>query len=66
MASKTPQADAMTEPCQNCGYETPHTVTVELRTESADDQNAAFSREPYRVATCRECGDVRAKRMNDA
>ena len=66
MASKTPQADAMTEPCEACGRETPHAVTVELRTESTDDQNAAFSREPYRVSTCRECGDVRAKRMNNA
>lgn len=66
MASKTPQADAMAEPCQNCEYETPHAVTIELRAESADDKNAAFSREPYRVATCRECGEVRAERMNDA
>ncbi|NIB99924.1 hypothetical protein [Halobacterium sp. R2-5] len=66
MASKTPHADSMTEPCESCGRETPHTVTVELRTESAAEENAEFSREPYRVTTCRECGGRRAQRMNDA
>ncbi|MUV60426.1 hypothetical protein [Halobacterium sp. CBA1126] len=66
MASQPPQADAMTEPCPTCGTETPHAVAIELRTESAGGENAAFSREPYRVATCRECGAVRVERMNDA
>jgi hypothetical protein len=39
---------------------------VEIRTESTKAENAEFSREPYRVATCVVCGDEDAVRMNNA
>ncbi|ESS05376.1 MAG: hypothetical protein A07HB70_02419 [uncultured archaeon A07HB70] len=56
----------MRERCERCGAETPHDVRLEIRTESAASENAAFSREPYRVAACRRCGDESSTRMNDA
>jgi predicted nucleic-acid-binding Zn-ribbon protein len=56
----------MTEPCEECGQETLHQVEVELRTESSKRENAEYSREPYRVATCIQCGVTSAQRMNDA
>jgi len=54
------------EGCSDCGAQTPHAVAVEIRTESDDEENAAFSREPYRVTVCRVCGDETALRMNNA
>ena len=66
MASQVPETDKMVEPCANCGQETPHTVSVELWTESADGENASFSREPYRVSTCRTCGEEFVQRMSNA
>jgi ribosomal protein L37E len=66
MASKSPETDGMTELCERCGRATPHTVSVELRTESAQEENAEFSREPYRVAECRTCGEEKSQRMNNA
>ena len=66
MASQAPDPDEMVEPCANCERETPHSVTVELWTESAGASNASFSREPYRVSECRSCGEEFAQRMSDA
>jgi hypothetical protein len=66
MASKTPSTDGMTEACEACGRQTRHEVSVELRTESDDDQNAQFSREPYRVTRCCECDRTESQRMNNA
>lgn len=66
MASKTPETDGLTERCEHCGSVTAHRVSVELRTENEGGENAAFSREPYRVATCRACGEETNQRMNDA
>ena len=54
------------EPCSDCGSEAPHTVAIEIRTESPDPEKAAASREPYRVATCLHCGDETTLRMNNA
>ncbi|MFB6168258.1 MAG: hypothetical protein ABEJ43_05360 [Haloferacaceae archaeon] len=54
------------ERCDCCGGETPHDVRLEIRTESRESENAAFSREPYRVAACRLCGSESTIRMNDA
>jgi hypothetical protein len=66
MATRTPGFSDMAEPCDNCDRETPHTVSVELKTESAKTENAQFSREPYRVTECRICGEQRSQRMNNA
>jgi hypothetical protein len=54
------------EECHDCERETSHSVSIEIRTESKKRKNAAFSREPYRVSTCRACGTERALRMNNA
>ncbi|MBB6645978.1 DUF7835 family putative zinc beta-ribbon protein [Halobellus ruber] len=56
----------LTEECSQCGTRTPHTVSIELKTESTKEANRAFSREPYRVTECRACGDTRSQRMNNA
>jgi formate dehydrogenase assembly factor FdhD len=54
------------EVCQDCQDETPHSVSIELRVESDDPENAAFSREPYRVSTCSVCGTESILRLNNA
>ena len=66
MSGRSDSGDTYDEPCDDCGLETPHSVTIELRTESKKRENAAYSREPYRVATCRYCGHTTSQRMNNA
>ncbi|MFB6361425.1 MAG: hypothetical protein ABEH59_08910 [Halobacteriales archaeon] len=66
MSVNRPEFDDQTEACEACGRQTPHTVRIEIRTESKQQQNAAYSREPYRVATCDHCGSESALRMNNA
>jgi hypothetical protein len=58
--------EGMSESCTECGRETPHEVSIQLLTESRKEENAEFSREPYRVATCRVCGTEETVRMNNA
>jgi hypothetical protein len=58
--------DRMAEECETCSRETPHEVSIKLRTESRKEENAEFSREPYRVTTCRVCGAETSTRMNNA
>lgn len=57
---------SVTEECDDCGRDTPHEVTVEIRTESEDHEHAEFSREPYRVSECLNCGTETTTRMNNA
>lgn len=59
-----PRADEMVEECEVCGQETPHTVTIQLVTESTNPENSEYSREPYRISECRVCGRENALRMN--
>ncbi|MGB9965526.1 hypothetical protein [Halobacterium sp. CBA1126] len=66
MASKHVQSDGVVEQCSECGREQPHEVSIDILTESNDEQNAEFSREPYRVAECRTCGHTTKTRMNNA
>jgi ribosomal protein L37AE/L43A len=66
MATTERSVTDRTEDCADCGRETPHRVTVQILTESAKQQNAEFSREPYRVSTCRVCGATTETRMNNA
>lgn len=67
MASKSPSPfHDQTEHCGECERDTRHAVSVEIRTESGKQENAEFSREPYRVATCVACGTESAQRMNNA
>ncbi|MFT4883121.1 MAG: rRNA maturation protein Nop10 [Natronomonas sp.] len=58
--------EGMAEKCSECGRETPHEVSIQLLTESRKEENAEFSREPYRVSTCRVCGSEESVRMNNA
>ena len=66
MKAKRPNPDTNLEPCPDCGRETRHAVRVEIRTENPASANAAFSREPYRVAVCAVCEAESIQRMNDA
>lgn len=54
------------EPCDRCEQDTPHKVRIEIRTESTESENAAYSREPYRVSICMACGEELITRMNDS
>lgn len=65
MATQFTDVDGIRESCSCCGGETDHDVRVEIRTESNDSENAAFSREPYRVTVCSECGAESVTRMNN-
>lgn len=56
----------VTETCDRCGRETPHDVAVKILTEGGEGETAAFSREPYRVSECLECGAESQLRMNNA
>lgn len=66
MATQPSDPDALREPCPGCERDAVHEVSVVIRTESDEGENAQFSREPYRVARCTECGTERATRMNSA
>ena len=65
MATTRDSFDGLTEHCEACHVETLHQVSVQMRTESKKDQNAEFSREPYRVTECQRCGARASQRMND-
>ncbi len=56
----------VTEECNECGRPTPHRVAVKILTEGGAGETAGFSREPYRVSTCRDCGRETRTRMNNA
>ncbi|WP_435175712.1 hypothetical protein [Halorussus sp. AFM4] len=58
--------DVVQEDCERCGHRTPHDVSLEMRTESEQKENAEFSREPYRVSECQYCGTEITRRMNNA
>lgn len=66
MATQNQSFQAITEACNECGRDTPHEVSVQIRTESQKRENAEFSREPYRVTECKNCGETSSQRMNNA
>lgn len=66
MATTDDSIDGMTEHCEACGMETLHQVNVQIRTESTSSENAHYSREPYRVKECQQCGERTSQRMNNA
>ena len=53
------------EQCEHCEAKTTHHVSVTIITESDDETNAEFSREPYRITECIQCGAESRQRMND-
>lgn len=66
MATRTDGIDDLTEECDECDRQTPHTITVKILAESAKRENAEYSREPYRISVCEICGTVERTRMNNA
>lgn len=66
MATRNSGVDDVLEYCEECGGETAHHVSLDLLTESTKRENAEFSREPYRVSECRQCGATEETRMNNA
>jgi|AntRauTorcE11898_2_1112593.scaffolds.fasta_scaffold22105_3 hypothetical protein len=66
MATTDDTGSQRSELCTRCERETTHTVSLQLVTESDNPDNAAFSREPYRISTCLACGEQTAVRMNNA
>ena len=66
MATTDDSVNGLTERCEDCGLDTLHEVSVQLRTENGNSENARFSREPYRVAECQRCGNRSSQRMNNA
>jgi len=65
MATTDDSFDGMREWCGTCDSETLHQVSIQMRTESSETENAQFSRETYRVAECQRCGGRSSQRMND-
>lgn len=66
MSSSRRTDSGITEHCEHCNRETSHTVQIQLRTEGdEEDENAMYSREPYRVSECQGCGETSAVRMNN-
>jgi primase-polymerase (primpol)-like protein len=66
MATTDEAVADITEECSSCERQTPHEVSVEILTESGKAENAEYSREPYRVSECGECGSTTKRRMNNA
>ena len=66
MSITSQSASDLTESCDDCDRDTPHTVSIELRTESDKPENSEFSREPYRITECMVCGSETTLRMNNA
>jgi len=66
MSSSRNPDGGITEHCEHCNRKTPHSVQIQLRTEGDEsDDNAMYSREPYRVSECQGCGETSAVRMNN-
>lgn len=63
-----PDADGMpttrVERCENCDQETLHEVYVHVFIESAEEDSAGHSRQPYRVTVCTSCGTETLRRTN--
>ena len=53
------------EHCEECGIETPHSVTIEIAEGGDDtpDEMAKYAREPHRVRTCQSCGRSTSQRI---
>ncbi|MFB6101239.1 MAG: hypothetical protein ABEJ73_01580 [Haloplanus sp.] len=65
MASTTRQMPTTEEYCDECGDEQPVEISIAIVTESPLEKHAEFSREPYRITECLNCGATTETRMND-
>ncbi|WP_129117056.1 DUF7835 family putative zinc beta-ribbon protein [Halegenticoccus tardaugens] len=66
MSQPEDSIETVEETCDRCGEPTEHVISIDLVTESDREQNEEYSREPYRVSECTECGETRKLRMNNA
>ncbi|QZA87718.1 hypothetical protein K0C01_07835 [Salinarchaeum sp. IM2453] len=65
MSQQESNFDYLQEYCPHCDGETPHSVTLEIRTEAGSSDNVGHSRTPYRVTECQQCGHTSSRRMNN-
>ncbi len=65
MSTTQSSTQEIVEQCENCDGKTTHRVFVKIITESDEETNAEFSREPYRITECVNCGTESRQRMND-
>ncbi len=65
MVSTSTADNQPTEWCEKCDAMTSHQVAIEIVTESKENSNASFSREPYRVTKCQQCGSATKQRANN-
>lgn len=54
----------VTEYCERCAAETPHTVSLEIVEESPHADHPEMSNEPYRTTECEHCGAAETTRLN--
>lgn len=66
MVAKNQESQTRCEFCEACNQETSHHVSIVIREEGAKEKNLEFSREPYRVVTCKMCDKTTDQRMNNA
>lgn len=66
MAVPYQRVQTNTEQCDICERDTVHEVWIEIRPENRHSENAKFSREPYRIATCTACDETTRQRLNRA
>lgn len=66
MSSGTSTTNTRLEYCDSCGAKTQHVVSIQIVTESDSPNHNNYSREPYRVTECQQCGEQRSQRMNNA
>ena len=52
-----------TELCGACDAETRHRIAIEHLTMSKRAHNREFSRQPFRVSRCLDCGEVTRERL---
>ncbi|NKE37326.1 hypothetical protein GWG54_16180 [Natronococcus sp. JC468] len=66
MVTPEDRFDRVREYCTQCDLDTQHRVSIQIRPESERGTNRAFSREPYRLSECQQCGTQERQRMNQA
>ncbi|WP_129115541.1 DUF7835 family putative zinc beta-ribbon protein [Halegenticoccus tardaugens] len=66
MSKSTDALSTIQERCLYCDRETSHKISIIIITESKSEENSEFSREPYRVSRCMQCGRETKERMNNA
>lgn len=55
-------SDQTLDRCERCETDTPHSVSIEIRTTKQGD-SVGHSRAPFRVAECLECGSEQTTRV---